>query len=214
MNKMFDFKELLKIFKTNWKNILNEILPKNNPEIIDENFANNFFSGAIISIISSIINILLYSAIYNQGTLKIGVMVVGMIIINNYKNKKVNSTTLFIIFIISSLGMLGSFLSCILCMPSIIYGLIFYGLNNYITILCFVFDIIAYAFITVACIDFCKKARKSYDEVNRVVKEEAIKLKTIDVNDVSIHANKSCPNCNSTVNVDDLFCPNCGKKLK
>lgn len=210
---MFNFRELLKIFKTNWKNIINEILPKDNKKVIDDGFTNNFNSGAIFCIVSVLLTGAIAVDIY--AVLRLGLMIAGMILFNNYKKKEVGSTAIFVLFVLSSLGMLGSFLSAVFCIPVLIITIIVHGIGSYVfSLFTYVLNVIGYAFITVACIDFCKAAREEYENSHKVVKEEQISLKTISVNDVAMHANINCPYCKSEVSFDDLFCQTCGKKLK
>ena len=207
---MFKFKRLLVIFKTNWKNVINETLPKGNSSILSQTYIDDIFTGIILIFISSLIY-----CIFNIKAISLAVSIirliicVALIIIIN-KGTKINSTTVFILFVIASLNMLASFIASIIYLPilfvNLIKALMFIFLN--------IVESIGFAFLVVTFIDFLKNARKEYDDDHYVERHEEIKLKTIDINDVSMHAIKICDNCNCKVIESDMFCSNCGKKLK
>lgn len=207
---MFNFKELLKIFKINWKNIINETTPKDNKIKFSKSFIDNANTGIIINIISCILPALIYYNNITINLLRIGIMIALIILINNYKEKEINSTIVFVGFIIFALGMLGSALSCVFNLYRISYGV-----SNYlIHLLICGLETVSYAFMSIACIEFCKDARKKYDLEHQVKKNEEIKLTTIGVNDISMHAKSTCPYCNKEINDNDVFCSSCGKKIK
>lgn len=209
---MFDFKRLLIVFKTNWKNVINETLPKGNSSILNKTNIDDIFTGMIFIAISS----LLY-CVLNTDTISLIVSIIRLIIcglliyiINKYNNKKISSTIIFILFVVVSLNMLASSIASIIYFFSLLIkfknALVLFALSS--------IEAIGFAFLVATFIVFLRQARKEYDDEHYVLKKEEIKLKTIDINDVSMHAVMSCDICGSRVIESDIFCSNCGKKLK
>lgn len=209
---MFNFKRLLIIFKTDWKNVINETLPKGNSSLLNKNNIDDIFTGMIFIAISS----LLY-CVFNMETISLIVSIIRLIvcgflicIINKYNNKKISSIIVFILFVVASLNMLWSSIASIIYLFSLLIkfnsALILFVLN--------LLETIGFAFLVATFIIFLRKSRKEYDDEHYVLKKEEIKLKTIDINDVSMHVVMCCDICGSRVIESDIFCPNCGKKLK
>lgn len=209
---MFKFRRLSIIFKTNWKNVINETLPKDNSSLLTSTNVDDIFTGIIFIVISS-----LFYCIFDIKTVSIVLAILRLIIcglllvlLNRYKEKEVNAVIIFIVFVISSLNMLASLIASIMYLPAI-FG---YFINSLVLIIKNVGNLIGFAFLVSTSIDFLKKARKEYEEEHYIERKEDIVLKTIDINDVSMHATTKCDNCNRLVNASDMFCSFCGKKLK
>ena len=209
---MFNFKRLLIIFKTDWKNVINETLPKGNSSLLNKNNIDDIFTGMIFIAISS----LLY-CVFNMETISLIVSIISLIvcgflicIINKYNNKKISSIIVFILFVVASLNMLWSSIASIIYLFSLLIkfnsALILFVLN--------LLEAIGFAFLVATFIIFLRKSRKEYDDEHYVLNNEKIKLKTIDINDISMHVVMSCDICGSRVIDSDIFCSNCGKKLK
>lgn len=208
---MFNFKRLLIIFKTNWKNIINETLPKGNSSILTETNINDIFTGMILIVISSLLSCIVNAEAINLviSILRLIVCAVLLYISNSYKDKKITATIIFILLVISSLNMLSTFIASIIYLFTL-----FVNLNNLILFILNILETIGFTFLTATLIEFLYKARKEYDEEHFVEKKEEIKLKTIDINDISMHAIMKCDNCNCDLKESDIFCSNCGKKIK
>ncbi len=208
---MFNFKRLLIVFKTNWKNVINETLPKGNKWELSLNDSHDILTGIVLIFISSIIcpffDTDLISLILSIIRLLICVSLFA--ILNIYKKSKINSGVIFVLFIISSLNMLSSFITSIIYIP-----MIFVKLYLIVLVILNLINSLGFAFLVAAFIDFLKGAREQFEIDNRVDVKQDIKLKTININDISIHSIKKCDNCNCNILESDVFCSNCGKKLK
>lgn len=207
---MFNFKRLLIIFKTNWKNVINETLPKGNSSLFSQTNIDDAFTGIILIVISS-----LFYCIFNINVIPLVISIIRLIlcgvlfcILNKYREKSINTIIVFILFVIASLNMLASFIASVIYLP-----ILFIKFNVILFILNLV-ESVGFAFLVVTFIEFLNNAKNIYDKEHYVEKKEDIKLKTIDINDISMHATAMCDNCNYQVSKSDMFCSNCGKKLK
>lgn len=209
---MFNFKKLLIVFKTNWKNVINETLPKGNSSILNKSNIDDVFTGIIFISISSFLCCILNTDIISLIVSIIRLIICAFLIyiINKYNNKKVSSTIVFILFVVASLNMLASSIASIIYLFSLLIKL-----KNALALFTLsLFETIGFAFLVATFISFLRQSRKEYDDEHYVLNNEKIKLKTIDINDVSMHVVMSCDICGSRVIDSDIFCPNCGKKLK
>jgi hypothetical protein len=213
---MFNFKDLLTILETDWKNVINDLLPKGDSLKLETSSLNDIISGSILVLLSSIIIFILFSCLvldFEPLVLIIifSIIVVIMLLFTLYnKNEVINPVIIYLYFIFSSIGMLGSFVLSILTIPLIMFN----TKVCFILLIAYLVSMIGYAFLCTAYINHLRVVHDKYVLDNTVVKQTEIKLSTISINDISMHGNIKCSECNADISVNNLFCPNCGNKLK
>lgn len=233
---MFNLKNIQGLFKINYKNIFERISPKDNKTMMDKSNYNDILSGIIIVSISSIlyiiISIVLANYIINKnivvsgGVNLFGVNTTGSINIVNLLPLIVSLLTTLYLMINKDTAQTSVIYYVLLCIDLILTVVSVFGVITSLAsmsvhfiygLLLLILDlsiILGYLFMINGLLLFCMDNRSKWVDPN--IKEEkcVIKLSSIDINDISLHANVVCKKCGYNITNHDLFCPNCGQKCE
>ena len=231
---LFNFGNVKKFFKYQWGSIIEDTLPKDSKEVIDQESYNNIFYGGVLRIVANLLAILfaigmVYVIDSLDPTRISGLRTLGLkndvgvtaflpiiisVIIFTYNSaigfqpqKSIfHFGFVWLIFIdtIFSLISLISYIASLFIAPM-------YALLGFVS---FLLGLLGNVHIMVGCIDFCKRVTKNYIVAHTVAPvQSAITTTRINVDDVSDHNNKTCPYCANQIPASSTTCSYCGNNL-
>lgn len=198
---MFNFKELSKLMKYNYKNFLINMKPHDNKKQISDNTFYNLKSGLILLIIGYLVSLIVYALatplVDSTSVNYFGISyasLVGNLLLVFYslgvlaytfktREEEIDGKIYFGILLIALVLML-------ILLFRVITFIGVFSLSNLLGLLGFIAVIICfigYGFVCVGIIDYLIILKRDYLNLTRVVKKVEIKTSTIDVDDVSMH---------------------------
>lgn len=223
---MFNFSELKKLTKYNWVNDVSLSSPKGNKSKYTKNEYNNILTGAILSLIATVLaaimGILTATKLFElfgsvpSGNLNITVSIdIILIIVLVYvilnKDKEHNSWLEYIAMLYYIITLVFSLFSIFGVLLAIVGGLTYTVLMT----LTYVVGILGKLFMIIGFLDFSKRVRDDYN-VNHKVKD----FGTMESPDGTVlpypevAQDKTCPYCGNKVSSEAKFCRTCGANVE
>lgn len=229
---MLDFKDVNKLIEYNWSNFFNNCEPKGNSIILTKIECERVKSNTFIRILGEIIG-LIGTLIFQSFLLNLGNKDVSFIGVSakfsplllfklvlifilfgyfiTHKDKEQKTYIYLVLIALIFINTIGLLLSIIGFLSALFYQFI----GGILGLISVIISLKANIGLVSVFIDICERAKHEYDEKNTVkTMDDEIKMKPIDINDVSDHTIKKCAYCGNEVSNTANYCKFCGSKLQ